>query len=204
MTPRMSVVIPAHDEEAVIGRLLSALTGHPRSAELELVVAANGCTDGTVDVARSFGASVTVVEVASLALRRATGAALAHRHRRHRLARRWGRRPILRRGRRDLGRHALHDRPTHDQDAVEPVQPHANLVARPDRQRRLRPLAVHADMTGAARRGRGRARLARAHGPEPRVHARRPEFRHPASLGRRSQRISAHQIMSIVTAKPTR
>lgn len=63
MTPRMSVVIPAHDEEAVIGRLLSALTGHPRSHELELVVAANGCTDGTVDVARSFGASVTVVEV---------------------------------------------------------------------------------------------------------------------------------------------
>jgi glycosyltransferase involved in cell wall biosynthesis len=63
MTARMSVVIPAHDEEAVLGRLLAALTGHPRSAELELVVAANGCTDGTVEVARSFGASVTVVEV---------------------------------------------------------------------------------------------------------------------------------------------
>jgi len=64
MTPRMSVVIPAHDEAAVLGRLLDALTGDPRSGELELVVVANGCTDATADVARAYGASVAVVEIA--------------------------------------------------------------------------------------------------------------------------------------------
>lgn len=63
MTPRMSVVIPAHDEESVIGRLLGALTSDPRSGELEVVVVANGCTDSTAAIARSFGTSVTVVEI---------------------------------------------------------------------------------------------------------------------------------------------
>ena len=64
MTARMSVVIPAHDEAAVLGRLLDALTADPRAGELELVVVANGCTDATAEVARAYGASVTVVEIA--------------------------------------------------------------------------------------------------------------------------------------------
>jgi len=59
----MSVVIPAHDEEAVICRLLDVLVADPRSHELEVVVVANGCTDGTVEVARSYGVPVSVVEV---------------------------------------------------------------------------------------------------------------------------------------------
>ena len=63
MTARMSVVIPAHDEATVIGRLLGALTADPRGHELELVVVANGCTDATARVAASYGASVTVVEI---------------------------------------------------------------------------------------------------------------------------------------------
>ena len=63
MTARMSVVIPAHDEATVIGRLLDALAGDPRGHELELVVVANGCTDATARVAASYGASVTVVEI---------------------------------------------------------------------------------------------------------------------------------------------
>ena len=63
MTARMSVVIPAHDEEAVLGRLLDVLVADPRSGELEIVVVANGCTDATVEVARSYGAPVSVVVV---------------------------------------------------------------------------------------------------------------------------------------------
>ncbi|WP_156401758.1 glycosyltransferase [Agromyces sp. Soil535] len=64
MSPRMSVVIPAHDEASVIGRLLHGLVADPRSAELEIVVVANGCTDGTVSVARSFEPAVGVVVIA--------------------------------------------------------------------------------------------------------------------------------------------
>jgi glycosyltransferase involved in cell wall biosynthesis len=63
MSARMSVVIPAHDEATVIGRLLDALTNDSRADELELVVVANGCTDATARVAASYGASVTVVVI---------------------------------------------------------------------------------------------------------------------------------------------
>lgn len=63
MTPRMSVVIPAHDEAAVIGRLLAALVEHPRSGELEIVVVANGCRDATVPAARAFEPAVRVVQI---------------------------------------------------------------------------------------------------------------------------------------------
>jgi hypothetical protein len=60
----MSVVIPAHDEAAVIGRLLARLAGDPRSADLEIVVVANGCRDATVAIAREFGPPIRVVEIA--------------------------------------------------------------------------------------------------------------------------------------------
>ena len=60
----MSVVIPAHDEATVIGRLLEALVSDPRAAELEIVVVANGCSDATVPVAREYEPAVRVVEIA--------------------------------------------------------------------------------------------------------------------------------------------
>lgn len=58
MSAELSVVIPAHDEERVLPRLLSRLADD----RLEVVVVANGCRDATADVARAAG--VRVVELA--------------------------------------------------------------------------------------------------------------------------------------------
>lgn len=49
----ISVVIAAHDESAVIGRTLDRLLGDARPGELDIVVAANGCTDDTVRQAQA-------------------------------------------------------------------------------------------------------------------------------------------------------
>lgn len=62
MVALISVVIPAHNEEAVIGRCLDRLTERPVPRGLEVVVACNGCTDRTAEVARGFGGPVRVVE----------------------------------------------------------------------------------------------------------------------------------------------
>lgn len=50
--PLASVVVPAHQEAGTIARCLRALLGDARPGELEVVVAANGCSDGTADRAR--------------------------------------------------------------------------------------------------------------------------------------------------------
>ncbi|MFC5040175.1 glycosyltransferase [Ornithinimicrobium kibberense] len=55
-TPRTglggSIIIPAHNESAVLGRTLDAVTPLCQ-AGVEVVVAANGCSDGTVEIARA-------------------------------------------------------------------------------------------------------------------------------------------------------
>ena len=48
----VSFVIPAHNEEAVIGRCLTALLAGARRDELDIIVVCNGCTDRTAEVAR--------------------------------------------------------------------------------------------------------------------------------------------------------
>jgi hypothetical protein len=63
--PIASVVVPAHDEESVIGRLLDALAEGTEPGRIDVVVACNGCTDGTADVARARGATVVEVPEAS-------------------------------------------------------------------------------------------------------------------------------------------
>ena len=57
-----SVVVPAHDEEAVIGRCLRAITQGARDGELEVIVVCNGCSDATAERARAFGPPVRVLE----------------------------------------------------------------------------------------------------------------------------------------------
>lgn len=59
-----SVVIPAHNEEDVIGRCLEALyRGAPDDARPEVIVAANGCRDRTVAIAREMATDATVMDL---------------------------------------------------------------------------------------------------------------------------------------------
>jgi glycosyltransferase involved in cell wall biosynthesis len=58
----ISIIIPAHNEEQVIERSLRALLEGSHGGELEVIVACNGCTDATADLARSFGPGVRVIE----------------------------------------------------------------------------------------------------------------------------------------------
>ena len=58
----ISVIIPAHNEERVIGRGIAALTGGAAPGEVEVIVVCNGCRDRTADVARRLGECVRVIE----------------------------------------------------------------------------------------------------------------------------------------------
>src|SRR5690606_8997770 len=51
-----TVVVPAHDEEAVIGRCLRTLLDGARPEEVRVVVVANGTSDRTLEVARAAAA----------------------------------------------------------------------------------------------------------------------------------------------------
>jgi glycosyltransferase involved in cell wall biosynthesis len=58
----VSIVIPAHNEENVIGRCLEHLLADASMTDLNIVVACNGCVDRTAEIARTFGSRVTVLE----------------------------------------------------------------------------------------------------------------------------------------------
>jgi cellulose synthase/poly-beta-1,6-N-acetylglucosamine synthase-like glycosyltransferase len=56
---RFAILIPAHEEELVIGRLLESVNGLDYPRELaEVHVIADHCTDKTAEIARSYGANV--------------------------------------------------------------------------------------------------------------------------------------------------
>jgi glycosyltransferase involved in cell wall biosynthesis len=56
-----TIVIPAHNESLVIGRLLGQLVPTGQVPSLDIIVVANGCTDNTAEIARSFGQYVRVI-----------------------------------------------------------------------------------------------------------------------------------------------
>ncbi len=49
-----TVVVPAHDEATVVGRLLGPVAPWAQAAGVEVLVVANGCSDATAAVARSY------------------------------------------------------------------------------------------------------------------------------------------------------
>jgi hypothetical protein len=65
----LTVVIAAHNEAAVIGRCLTSILRDAADGEIGVLVASNGSTDGTAEVARSVGASlghqVEAIEIAT-------------------------------------------------------------------------------------------------------------------------------------------
>ena len=72
----ISVIIPAHNEEAYLSRVLAALHRQTYPAR-EIVVVANGCTDATADVARRRCHRLVVLSQKSLCIARNLGARTA-------------------------------------------------------------------------------------------------------------------------------
>jgi glycosyltransferase involved in cell wall biosynthesis len=58
-----TIIVPAHNEATVIGRLLASLPGQIDGRPLQIIVSCNGCSDNTAQVAASYG--VTVCETAT-------------------------------------------------------------------------------------------------------------------------------------------
>jgi len=62
-SPIASIVIPAYNEERVIGRCLAHMLDNAAPGELEIIVVCNGCHDSTAARAREFAAyGITVLE----------------------------------------------------------------------------------------------------------------------------------------------
>lgn len=58
----ISIIIPAHNEEKVIGRTLAELLSGVRNEEFEVIVVCNGCVDKTAQVVASFGDAFKCIE----------------------------------------------------------------------------------------------------------------------------------------------
>jgi glycosyltransferase involved in cell wall biosynthesis len=63
MPYRLSLIIPAHDEEAVIERCLRSVMASTIADQVEVLVVCNGCTDATAEVARSVSSDIRVLEL---------------------------------------------------------------------------------------------------------------------------------------------
>jgi hypothetical protein len=70
-----TIVIPANNEARVIGRLLGQLLPDKLASDFNILVVANGCTDDTAEVARSFGPCVRVLSIPVAAKHEALAAA---------------------------------------------------------------------------------------------------------------------------------
>lgn len=75
----IGAVVPAHNEEALIGRALTALrraARHPdlRGEEVRIVVVLDACTDRTADIALASGVQCLAIEARNVGIARAAGA----------------------------------------------------------------------------------------------------------------------------------
>jgi glycosyltransferase involved in cell wall biosynthesis len=78
--PRIGVVIPARDEEELIGRCLVAVADAARNApaHVDVTLVADGCLDRTAAIARSFaGVRVIEIDASNVGAARAAGAVAA-------------------------------------------------------------------------------------------------------------------------------
>jgi glycosyltransferase involved in cell wall biosynthesis len=73
--PSVSVIVPVRDGAAFLGEQLAALAGQQYGGRWEVLVADNGSTDGSADIARSFVARLPTLRVLDASARRGAGAA---------------------------------------------------------------------------------------------------------------------------------
>jgi glycosyltransferase involved in cell wall biosynthesis len=71
--PRLSVVIPAFNEERLIGECLQSLAGQDFAGGYEVIVVDNNCTDDTAEIARLYGAIVVPEETPGVCAARNRG-----------------------------------------------------------------------------------------------------------------------------------
>ena len=73
--PRISVIVPAHNEEHYIAKTIDSFTR--QRTPYELIVVANGCTDKTAQISDDLGAKVIELETASIPLAKNKGVSQA-------------------------------------------------------------------------------------------------------------------------------
>lgn len=57
-TPKLSIIIPAYNEQEVIEQTIKAIQGANLSELCEILVVCNGCTDDTEEIAKNCGAKI--------------------------------------------------------------------------------------------------------------------------------------------------
>lgn len=76
---KVSIVIPAHNEQDYLGRCLSSINDQsiPDDVIIEVIVVLNRCSDGTEDVAKEYGAVVVENDSKNISAIRNTGVEFA-------------------------------------------------------------------------------------------------------------------------------
>lgn len=72
---KITVVIPAHNEEQYIGRCLESIDNQrlPEGMDVDVIVVLNRCTDKTADIAKGYGATTLIDDSKNLSAIKNTG-----------------------------------------------------------------------------------------------------------------------------------